>query len=126
MVTRFYKELDKWYIDLPSYPGDKADLEMVLGADLFLDHLANLQNEIYLELSTLSVFSRNVLHLIKLANDIGNGAYYECFYYESNSGFGDLPKYFKMWLCDVTKFVFDGRFPDQIYFKLKQKENKNE
>lgn len=126
MLTRFYKELNQWYIDLPSYPGDKADLQMVLGADLFLDFLSKQTNEVYIELSKTNSFLPNILHLIELADDIGNGAYYEWFYNEPNSGFGDFPKCFKMWLCDVTKFVFDGQFPDQIYFKLKQKENKNE
>ena len=37
---KFKKEEDnKWYIDLTEWTGDKADLEMVAGADILLDIL---------------------------------------------------------------------------------------
>jgi hypothetical protein len=38
---RFYKDPDgRWYVDLPEYQGSKQDLEMVSGADAFLEILA--------------------------------------------------------------------------------------
>ena len=45
-VYKFYKENSTWYIDLPTWQGDKADLAMVLGADTLLDHLANVNGRI--------------------------------------------------------------------------------
>ena len=37
---RFYQDPDtRWYVDLPEFPGTKAELEMVLGADTMLEFL---------------------------------------------------------------------------------------
>ena len=38
---KFYKEDNKWFVDLPEWEGEKDDLEMVMGADLLLDILSN-------------------------------------------------------------------------------------
>ena len=38
---RFYKDPDnRWYVELPEYPGVKAELEMVAGADTMLEMIA--------------------------------------------------------------------------------------
>ena len=38
---KFYKEeTGRWYVDLPEWEGEKAELEMVLGADTFLEILS--------------------------------------------------------------------------------------
>lgn len=36
----FYKDSTGWFIDLPDYPGEKWDLQMVAGADKMLDVLS--------------------------------------------------------------------------------------
>ena len=42
MILNFVKEEDnRWYIDLPNWEGDKADLEMVMGADTLLEYISN-------------------------------------------------------------------------------------
>ncbi len=49
---RFYKdELNRWYVDLPEWEGDQAELEMVCGADTMLDILAQGDGEVRLTLS---------------------------------------------------------------------------
>jgi len=42
-----------------------------------------------------------------------SGAYYKLEKYRDIK-FDD----FEMWLCDVTAYVFQGKFPDIIYFKV--------
>ena len=37
---KFYKDPEhRWYVDLPEWEGEKDNLEMVLGADSFLEIL---------------------------------------------------------------------------------------
>jgi hypothetical protein len=111
MLKRFYKEQDgKWYIDLPEWTGSKADLQMVCGADTMLDIIAEDDDEVHLSLSTEESEGSDVLNFMHLATDWENGAFYH------------MPTYkgfvfnLKIWLCDVTLFVF-GEFPKNIYIK---------
>lgn len=108
----FYKEELTWYIDLPSWPGDQADLAMVLGADVMLDRLSHNGNFVRLEFADEKI-SDNVLikdvdleliptDLKETAKEMG-GAFYKD---------NDL----SVWLCDVTKFVF-GTMPEKIWYK---------
>lgn len=108
---RFYKELSGlWYVDLPDWTGSKDDLLMVSGADTFLDMLAEGENEVHLSISEFPFNGADELVFQDKAHDIGNGAYYI------------IPKYrgielrHEAWLCDVMLHVFDGRFPERIYF----------
>jgi len=109
---RFYKDPDtRWYVELPEWPGEKADLEMVAGADMFLEILAQGDASVEVTLSDSDFPGANRLVLKNLGKvdgwELGEGAWYELVDY-----FGiDLD----MWLCDVTKFVF-GTFPETIYF----------
>ena len=48
---RFYKEECMWYADVPGWPGPKAMLLMVDGADTFLDYLTHNGEEITLNIS---------------------------------------------------------------------------
>lgn len=108
MKVKFLKEEDnKWYIELPEYPGPKADLEMVLGADTLLDIMAQGSNEVNTEISE-TPFNNFKYGLTKKHDtpDIGGALYYVSTFYEQN---------FEVWLCDVTKFVFDGILPDTIW-----------
>lgn len=107
---RFYIEEDgRWFIDLPEWTGEKAELQMVAGADIMLDSfLDNDSNDVWLTISEDEFENSQKLTFIATADDIQNGAYYVL---ESNR--------LHMWLCDVTKFVFGGYFPETIYLKKK-------
>ena len=111
---RFYKEnTGRWYVDLPEWEGDKSELEMVAGADLFLDILAQDDGEVNVILSTEEFSGADTLKLIGLGNlegwEMGEGAWYRLVSYLG------IDYELSMWLCNVTKFVF-GEFPKNIYF----------
>lgn len=110
-ILKFYKEDDgRWYVDLPEWQGEKADLEMVAGADKTLDYISDNDNSIKLLFSEEFFDYSNELKFQELATEYGNGAFY---YLENYNGVNvDM----NMWLCDVTKFVFGG-FPENIYFR---------
>lgn len=117
----FYKNDKTWFIDLPSYPGDVADLAMVLGADDMLEQLSKGQHRVTLTISD-SAFDDadgvlNIDHNLSLieeslrstATEIGGGFYI----------FDDGGKYKSVWLCDVTKYVFaNDIMPENIWFKV--------
>lgn len=113
-VYRFYKDEYGWFIDLPGWDGEKADLQMVMGADDFLELLAQGEPDVYVTLSITPFEGCDVLELVHLGRlegpELGEGAWYVLDQYV------DLPFSLKMWLCDVTKFVF-GSFPSKIYFR---------
>jgi hypothetical protein len=114
MVLKFYREEDdKWYVDLPEYieaGGDKESLEMVFGADEFLEKLVNgAENEVTLEIATNaydSCYDSRMKALIKSNNKLDSGAFYVI----------DSADHV-MWLCDVVKYLF-GEFPEIIYFRV--------
>jgi hypothetical protein len=112
---RFYKEPDgRWYIDLPQYiemGGDKADLEMVAGADTFLNVIANGRNNVYAVLSDQPFDNADQLHRVE--REIDSGSFYKLATYQQKN-IND----FEMWLCDVTAYVFNGKFPDIIYYSV--------
>lgn len=104
MHLNFAKEDSGWYIILPEWKGSKADLAMVAGADSLLDRLSNHTNSLTLEVS-IEEQDSSFIKLTKVKNCWFNGAeYVTC------SGH-------KLWLCDVTKFVF-GNLPEIIYIKV--------
>lgn len=110
----FYKEdSGRWYVDLPEWEGEKGDLEMVAGADLFLDILAQGEGSVDVILHTEKFEGSNTLELSHLGRleswELGEGAWYKMLEYMG------MDYELTMWLCDVTKFVF-GEFPKNIYF----------
>jgi hypothetical protein len=111
---KFYKDEYGWFVDLPEWTGEKWDLQMVMGADTFLDLLSQGETEIHVTLSTEPFEGCETLELVHLGRlegpELGEGAWYIL------DEYADLPFNLKMWLCDVTKFVF-GSFPSKIYFK---------
>ena len=113
-LYRFYKDEDGWFIDLPEWEGGKWDLQMVSGADTFLDILSQGQNEIQLFLSKEPFEKCEVLDFLYLGRlegpEIGTGAWYVL------DRYADVEFNLTMWLCDVTKHVFSD-FPKQIYFR---------
>ena len=107
-TLRFYKEEDNtWYADIPDYicqGGEKADLQMVAGADNMLDILSNNGDSI-----TLRIYENNeepekyVVSLWLLKEDeIPN---YNC----NINGYE-----FSIWLCGVTKWLY-GYYPEVLY-----------
>lgn len=107
---RFYKESSGcWYVDLPDWKGSKADLQMVAGADTMLDYMAEGKDEVELFVSEEAFEGGDLLQFIKPATELGNGSYYFL------DKFRGIDIKLEMWLCDVTKFVFGGYFPDEIY-----------
>jgi hypothetical protein len=111
---RFYRDEMGWFVDLPEWTGTKGDLQMVMGADTFLDILAQSENEVHVILSTTPFENCESLELLYLGRlegpEFGEGAWY------TMRNYIGLDFNLKMWLCDVTKFVF-GDFPKIIYFK---------
>ncbi len=113
-MFKFYKEnTGRWYVDLPEWDGEKEELEMVSGADLFLDLLSQGEETVNVTLSTVPFEGSEVLEMKYLGTlegwEMGTGAWYKLVSYMG------LEYKLDMWLCDVTKFVF-GCFPENIYF----------
>lgn len=113
---KFYKDEMGWFVDLPDSGFSKMELEMVAGADTFCDILAQGENEVFVTMSTMPFDECETLEFLHFGRlegpELGEGAWYILDQY------ADLPFGLKMWLCDVTKYVFGGDyFPKQIYFK---------
>ena len=108
MKIRFYREDTRWYADIPSYieeGGNQADLEMVLGADIWLDILSQYGNEITLEISTEEQEDWDFIEYQK-QNEFDD---MEGVYQDHKSGH-------LMWLCKVTIWLL-GNYPDKIYYR---------
>tara|TARA_R110000737_G_scaffold90497_2_gene122820 strand:- start:507 stop:830 length:324 start_codon:yes stop_codon:yes gene_type:complete len=100
----FEKEQDeRWYVVLPEWTGDKEELEMVAGADSFLDILAQGETTVHATMST-DPFDGYTYKLEFVEHEGGGGNYH------LTSDYYDFP----VWLCHVTKFVF-GHLPENIY-----------
>ena len=101
---KFTKEAtDRWFVDLPEWKGEKADLEMVMGADTMLDYMSQGENEIVLFFSTEPFL--NYKYKLTFKEEIYEGASYDLK--------GDHIE-LEVWLCFVTKFVFED-FPRKLY-----------
>lgn len=114
MVRRnfeFYKnEKNEWYLNLPEWNGDPEDLQMVEGADKWLDLVSNNVSTVKLTLSDKQFDSAEVLTLLRIREENfgGGGIYFLESYQDKEVGL-------KLWLCEVTKFVFNA-IPQKIYF----------
>jgi hypothetical protein len=119
---RFYKEEGIWYIDLPEFLtlgiGTKANLMMVGGSDTYLDRLSNNTGEVTVSFSDVDFEgSTDTLYRTKLGHDdmyldsvgharVDGGAYYK-----------SIIDGHELWLCPVTKYVFQADYPQRIYIK---------
>jgi hypothetical protein len=119
---RFYKEEGIWYIDLPEFLtlglGTKANLMMVGGSDTYLDGLSNNTGEVTVSFSNVNFEgSTDTLDRTKLGYDdiyldsvgharVDGGAYYK-----------SIIDGHELWLCPVTKYVFQADYPQRIYIK---------
>ena len=103
----FEKDGRRWYAVIPQWKGSRASLEMVAGADKFLDTL-DVSNKGYVTLKISTAYDYGYSKITKIDDCKYGGANYV--YKQHNR----LPNF--MWLCEVTLFVF-GKYPDTIYFK---------
>jgi hypothetical protein len=115
---KFYRtDEGAWFVDLPAYVeggGDPAELQMVAGADDFLDVLSGGKDVVILQISEQKIGAVN--DVLKRVDEIPTfaGRYYM-----------DMESDTLMWLCNVTLWVFGGRFPEHIWYKkLKDEEHK--
>lgn len=100
----FYKEGNgKWFVDLPEWTGPKEDLEMVLGADVLLDILANGYHDVSVKFGDEPFEGAKILSYNY--NDETEG------FYDNDAWHGPST----VWLCHVTQFVF-GKYPEKIYY----------
>ncbi len=113
---RFYKDEIGWFVDLPEWTGEKWELQMVAGADLFLEMINSGDDEyqVYLTLSDEPFENSDVLELDCLGRiegfEMGEGAWYQMVTYKG------IEFDYTFWLCNVAKFVF-GDFPKFIYYR---------
>ena len=111
------EETDRWYIDLPEWEGAHANLEMVAGADLLLDHLL-LEGRNRVEVEVVKADSRvseyeedeRFFHCERTEMSAFGGATYRV---NGLEGF-DHP----VWICPVTLFVL-GEYPKNLYIRRK-------
>jgi hypothetical protein len=111
---QFYKETkSEWWLTLPEWKGDPEDLQMIEGADQWLNLVSNNTDKVEIEMSDQPFEDAEFLTLlhIKEENHGGGGIYY-LETYQGNKV--DL----KLWLCEVTAFVFDY-IPQKLFFKVK-------
>lgn len=110
-IIRFYNRYGKWYADLPQYieeGGTEEECEMILGADTWLDELANDRDGIHIEISTDEPLGEE---LVLYSKDDSGGTYLAHEYK------GEVINHV-LWLCNVTLWLL-GEFPQVIYYKLK-------
>jgi hypothetical protein len=110
-TLKFEKENGTWYIVLKLWPGPKSALAMVSGADKMLDKLSKDKVS-----ATINVSEQPIEGAIKASlivpNKLLNGGDYTI---ETPKDYPikRLPK--KMWLCNVTRYVYLGRMPKVLY-----------
>jgi hypothetical protein len=103
-ILTFIKLSNRWFIDIP-WDGMIEDLEMVSGADIFLDVLSNGKKIITLEVGTSEIYGAEKMTMV---HDDDYGAFYKIYTYDFKG---------EIWLCNVTKHIF-GEFPNEFWFKI--------
>ena len=108
---RFYKNSsNQWFIDIPEWGGDLSELEMVSGADSLLDIISQGDFEVSLYISESPFNGSDVLNLIEVCDDSNGGAIY------SLKQLNNIQLNLEIWLCEVTKQIFNNYYPPNIYF----------
>ena len=104
----FEKEQNgNWYVVLPEWTGDKSALQMVAGADVMLDKLCSNKNSVTLLVSEEQPTEIGFEKITKIIDIPFGGATY-------------MSKWFPIWLCDVVKFIYDGKMPKTLYYKVSE------
>jgi hypothetical protein len=96
----------RWFVILPEWDGLQEDLEMVDGADTFLDFLTTDGLYVTLDVSLDEFPGYSFLELV--GHDALGGTYQV----RNVVGFDH-----EVWLCNVVHFLF-GEHPENIYFKV--------
>lgn len=108
----FVQDLDgRWYIDMP-WDGNRANLEMVAGADellSFLDVDRHHRVTIYVIPSETPMCVADHTELRQIDKSLTGGSHYDA---TAFAGFGRS----KIWICPVTLCVL-GCYPKYIYVK---------
>ena len=102
-VYTFLKTGKDWYIDLPEFieqGGSIGDLQMIDGADVMLDIIADNDNSVSLNIAKDKFEGADVLVLTEKCDPYIGGGYYFMKQYEGQ----EINR--QMWLCQVTDFVF--------------------
>ena len=110
-VLKFHlNEKNVWHIDLPDWVGDPEDLQMIEGADLWLDLVSKGKKEVAITIANDHFEGAEFLTLIRLGElNLGGGGNYFLEKYQSNS------VNLKVWLCKVVEFIFN-HYPQRLYF----------
>jgi hypothetical protein len=115
-ITFAQEEDGRWYAEIPTYPGPKADLEMVEGADKMLEIYAQGEQRITLTLSNCPFRGlKDEITFVRpheLEDPALDGQPFGVYYKVST--IRQIPFDFEIWLCPVTTFVF-GDYPDKIF-----------
>ena len=125
-TRKFYKEDGRWYIDLPEYieaGGTKGDLQMVAGADTWLDKLSGNTEDVIIKFSNIkfegwqdcmaqSLYFAGGWQVENNNDDVTQSELDHGKWYTTKTEGHEL------WLCPVTKFVFDGTYPKVIFYSV--------
>ena len=117
-VVKFFKQDDKWYADIPNHTLEEN--EMVMGADIALEYLAEGRVELFITLT--DEYPRwNVPLELKRKDHDNEGAYYTVsglLFMDFIEKLQNMPLYGRfepeVWICNVTHDVF-GEHPEHIY-----------
>ena len=115
-VVRFFKQDGKWYADIPNHTLE--DNEMVMGADVALEFLAEGKDELHVTVTDEDPGWNAPLEF-KMKEHDDEGAYYTAsglLYMDFMDNFPPVPAWEKpmIWICNVTHDVF-GEHPEKIY-----------
>ncbi|RZL15287.1 MAG: hypothetical protein EOO89_13755 [Pedobacter sp.] len=100
----------EWFVDLPEWIGDPAELQMVEGADKWLELMAGTNKECAVKMSEEPFSNADVLTLFHVRDtNLSGGGDYHLDSYDGVQTDLDL------WLCAVTEFVF-STLPEKIWF----------
>ena len=99
----------KWYVVFEDYQGDYEDLEMVNGADTFLDVITSDDMTASIAISEEEP-TEGTYSTLRMIDHDDYGATYQvenCSLYDKT-----------IWLCNVAHLFFNGEHPDYIYFYI--------
>ena len=109
----FTKEDDKWYVHFPDWGFKKTQLEMVSGANVMLDKMADGESEVHLTVKIPKDKSQHFDDCIECNKVDQLGLKYGATY---KTNYGD-----EFWICPVTLFVL-GRYPEVMYISKTNKD----
>lgn len=105
----FEKICDRWYVVMDDYAGDHEDLEMVDGADTFLDFITMDDKSATIEILDEETQNGDCSALTMIDHDDFGGTYQveNCNLYDRT-----------VWLCNVAHLFFNGEHPEKVFFKI--------